>query len=60
MIQNLAWATGYNLVAIPIAAGAFAFAGLTLPPAIAAVAMSLSTMIVAANAQLLRRIDLRP
>ena len=60
MVQNLLWATCYNLLAIPIAAGAFAFAGLTLPPAIAAVAMSLSTMIVAANAQLLRRIDLRP
>ncbi|MFP5488248.1 MAG: HAD-IC family P-type ATPase, partial [Acidimicrobiia bacterium] len=60
MVQNLVWATGYNLVAIPVAAGAFAFAGLTLPPAAAAVAMSLSTIIVAANAQLLRRLDLRP
>jgi Cu2+-exporting ATPase len=60
MIQNLVWATGYNLLAIPIAAGAFAFAGLNLPPAAAAVAMSASTMIVAANAQLLRRLDLRP
>jgi Cu2+-exporting ATPase len=60
MIQNLVWATGYNLLAIPIAAGAFAFAGLSLPPAAAAVAMSASTMIVAANAQLLRRLDLRP
>ncbi len=60
MIQNLVWATGYNLVAIPIAAGVFAFAGLTLPPAAAAVAMSASTIIVAANAQLLRRLDLRP
>ena len=60
MIQNLVWATGYNLVAIPIAAGAFAFAGITLPPAAAALAMSASTMIVAANAQLLRRLDLRP
>jgi len=60
MIQNLVWATAYNVLAIPIAAGAFAFAGLTLPPAAAAVAMSLSTIIVAANAQLLRRLDLRP
>ncbi len=59
MIQNLVWATAYNLIAIPIAAGVFAFAGLTLPPAAAAVAMSLSTIIVAANAQLLRRLDLR-
>ena len=60
MIQNLVWATAYNLLAIPIAAGVFAFAGITLPPAAAAVAMSASTMIVAANAQLLRRLDLRP
>lgn len=60
MIQNLIWATAYNLLAIPIAAGVFAFAGLTLPPAAAAVAMSASTIIVAANAQLLRRLDLRP
>jgi len=60
MIQNLVWATAYNLLAIPIAAGVFAFAGLTLPPAAAAVAMSASTIIVAANAQLLRRLDLRP
>jgi Cu2+-exporting ATPase len=60
MIENLAWATGYNLLALPLAAGAFAFAGLTIPPAVAAVVMSLSTIIVAANAQLLRRLDLRP
>ena len=60
MIQNLVWATGYNLVALPIAAGVFAFAGLSLTPAAAAVAMSASTIIVAANAQLLRRLDLRP
>lgn len=60
MIQNLVWATGYNLLAIPIAAGVFAFAGLSLPPAAAAIAMSLSTIIVAANAQLLRRLDLTP
>jgi Cu2+-exporting ATPase len=60
MTQNLVWATGYNLLAIPIAAGVFAFAGLTLPPAAAALAMSVSTIIVAANAQMLRRLDLRP
>ena len=60
MIQNLVWATAYNLIAIPVAAGVFEFAGITMPPAVAAVAMSLSTIIVAANAQLLRRLDLRP
>jgi Cu2+-exporting ATPase len=58
MIQNLVWATGYNVVAIPLAAGAFAWAGLTLAPAIGAMLMSLSTIIVATNAQLLRRVDL--
>ncbi len=60
MIQNLVWATAYNLIAIPIAGGAFEFAGIVVPPAAAAVAMSLSTIIVAANALLLRRLDLRP
>ena len=60
MIQNLIWATGYNLGAIPIAAGALAFAGISIPPAAAAIAMSLSTIIVAANAQTLRRLRLRP
>src|SRR5215207_1316981 len=60
MVQNLAWATGYNLVAVPVAAGALAWAGITLAPAIGAVLMSLSTIIVALNAQLLRRVDLRP
>ena len=49
MMQNLVWATGYNLLAIPIAAGVFAFAGLNLPPAAAALAMSASTIIVAAS-----------
>jgi cation transport ATPase len=59
MIQNLAWAAGYNVVAIPLAAGAFAWAGITLPPAVGAVLMSASTIVVALNAQLLRRLDLR-
>ncbi|MDN4476896.1 heavy metal translocating P-type ATPase [Demequina sp. SYSU T00192] len=60
MRQNLVWATGYNAVAIPVAAGAFQWAGLTMPPAVAAIAMSLSTIVVAANAQLLRRVALKP
>jgi Cu2+-exporting ATPase len=59
MIQNLAWAGGYNVVTIPIAAGVFAWAGFTMPPAIGAVLMSLSTIVVALNAQLLRGLDLR-
>jgi P-type Cu2+ transporter len=59
MIQNLAWATAYNLVAIPVAAGVFVHWGLDLPMSIGAVAMSLSTIIVAANAQLLRRLKLQ-
>jgi Cu2+-exporting ATPase len=58
MVQNLVWAAGYNVVAIPLAAGAFP--GVTLAPATAAVLMSASTIVVAINAQLLRRIDLRP
>ena len=60
MVENLAWAVGYNVVAIPLAAGAFAWAGLILPPAVGALAMSVSTIVVAINAMLLRRIDLRP
>ena len=59
MIQNLAWAAGYNVVAIPLAAGALAWAGVTLPPAVGAILMSASTIVVALNAQLLRRLDLR-
>jgi Cu2+-exporting ATPase len=59
-LQNLFWAAGYNIVAIPLAAGAFAWAGFTLQPAIGAVLMSVSTIVVALNAQLLRRLDLRP
>jgi Cu2+-exporting ATPase len=53
MIQNLAWATGYNVIAIPLAAGVLAHWGIVLSPAIGAVLMSLSTVIVALNAQLL-------
>ena len=60
MIQNLGWAAGYNVVAIPLAAGVLAPVGFTLSPAAGAVLMSLSTIIVAANAQLLRRVNLRP
>ncbi|MEX2013917.1 MAG: copper-translocating P-type ATPase [Parcubacteria group bacterium] len=55
MIQNLFWATGYNVIALPLAGGALAFRGIVLDPAIAAVLMSLSTIIVALNALLLRR-----
>jgi Cu2+-exporting ATPase len=60
MLQNLGWATGYNLVAVPLAAGVLAWAGFTLAPAVGAVLMSASTIVVALNAQLLRRLDLRP
>ena len=60
MLQNLGWATGYNLLAVPLAAGALAWAGITLAPALGAVLMSASTIVVALNAQLLRRVDLRP
>jgi len=59
MLQNLGWATGYNLVAVPVAAGALAWAGVTLAPAVGAILMSASTIVVALNAQLLRGLDLR-
>ncbi|MBI4032810.1 cadmium-translocating P-type ATPase [Candidatus Berkelbacteria bacterium] len=59
MVQNLIWATGYNVVAIPLGAGVLAGAGILLAPALAAVLMSLSTVIVAANAQLLRGLKLQ-
>ncbi|MGB2568950.1 heavy metal translocating P-type ATPase [Micromonospora citrea] len=58
MLQNLAWAAGYNVVALPLAAGVLAGVGLTLGPALAAVLMSGSTIVVALNAQLLRRVRL--
>ncbi|SDY75242.1 heavy metal translocating P-type ATPase [Herbiconiux ginsengi] len=60
MTQNLWWAAGYNLLSVPLAAGVLAPIGFVLPMAVGAILMSLSTIIVAANAQLLRRIDLRP
>ncbi|WP_284854130.1 heavy metal translocating P-type ATPase [Corynebacterium sp. MSK072] len=60
MIQNLIWASGYNIIAVPLAAGVLAPIGVVLSPAAGAVLMSLSTIVVAFNAQLLRRIDLDP
>ncbi|MEV6417379.1 copper-translocating P-type ATPase [Kribbella sp. NPDC051718] len=60
MWQNLVWATGYNIIAVPLAAGVLAFAGIVLSPAAGAVLMSLSTIVVALNAQLLRRLNLSP
>jgi Cu2+-exporting ATPase len=59
-LQNLWWAAGYNILAIPVAAGALQWAGITMPPALAAILMSISTIVVALNAQLLRRVELRP
>jgi Cu2+-exporting ATPase len=59
MVQNLVWATGYNAFAIPAAAGLFLWIGVSLSPAAGAVLMSLSTIVVALNAQLLRRLSLR-
>jgi len=58
MLQNLWWAAGYNIVAIPLAAGVLAWRGIVLSPAAGAVLMSVSTIIVAINAQLLRRVRL--
>ncbi|MCZ4276243.1 heavy metal translocating P-type ATPase [Rhodococcoides yunnanense] len=60
MKQNLWWAAGYNLISVPLAAGVLAPVGFVLPMSIGAILMSLSTVIVAANAQLLRRLDLTP
>ena len=60
MRQNLWWAAGYNLLSVPLAAGVLAPIGFVLPMSIGAILMSLSTIVVALNAQLLRRIDLRP
>ena len=58
MIQNLWWAAGYNIVALPLAAGVLAPRGILLNPAVGAILMSLSTIVVALNAQLLRRVEL--
>jgi len=60
MWQNLVWATGYNVLSVPLAAGVLAFAGVVLSPAAGAVLMSASTIVVALNAQLLRRLKLNP
>ncbi|WP_210506661.1 heavy metal translocating P-type ATPase [Naasia sp. SYSU D00057] len=60
MVQNLAWATGYNVLSVPLAAGVLAGAGFVLSPAAGAILMSVSTIVVALNAQLLRRVRLRP
>ncbi|HYF05566.1 MAG TPA: HAD-IC family P-type ATPase, partial [Patescibacteria group bacterium] len=55
MLQNLFWATGYNIIAIPLAAGVLVHKGIVLEPAVAAILMSASTVIVAFNAVLMRR-----
>lgn len=60
MTQNLWWAAGYNLISVPLAAGVLAPIGFVLPMSVGAILMSLSTIVVALNAQLLRRIDLTP
>jgi Cu2+-exporting ATPase len=59
-IQNLAWGAGYNLIAVPLAAGVLAPIGFVLPMSVGAGLMSASTVVVALNAQLLRRLDLAP
>lgn len=58
MIQNLAWAAGYNIFALPLAAGVLAPVGIVLSPAVGALLMSVSTVIVALNAQTLRAMKL--
>ncbi|MBA4022904.1 MAG: copper-translocating P-type ATPase [Gordonia sp.] len=60
MKQNLWWAAGYNLISVPLAAGVLAPVGFVLPMSVGAILMSASTVVVALNAQLLRRLDLRP
>ncbi len=60
MKQNLWWAAGYNLISVPLAAGILAPIGFVLPMSVGAILMSASTVVVALNAQLLRRLDLQP
>jgi P-type Cu2+ transporter len=60
MWENLAWATGYNIITVPIGAGILAFAGIAISLPVAAILMSASTIVVALNAQLLRRLNLDP
>jgi Cu2+-exporting ATPase len=59
MLQNLAWGTGYNVIGLPLAAGVLAGVGFIMPPAVGAAVMSVSTIVVALNAQLLRRMRFR-
>ena len=59
-VQNLAWGAGYNLAAVPLAAGVLAPVGFAMPMSAGAILMSASTVVVALNAQLLRRLDLTP
>lgn len=60
MLQNLWWAAGYNIVSLPLAAGVLAPIGISMPMEVGALLMSASTIVVALNAQLLRRLDLTP
>jgi Cu2+-exporting ATPase len=60
MVQNLAWAAGYNVISVPLAAGVLTPVGFVLPMEVGAILMSASTVVVAANAQLLRRLNLTP
>lgn len=60
MKENLWWAAGYNLICVPLAAGVLAPIGFVMPMSIGAILMSLSTIVVALNSQLLRRLDLDP
>ncbi len=60
MQQNLWWAAGYNAIAVPLAAGVLAPVGFVLPMSVGALLMSASTVVVALNAQLLRKLDLTP
>ena len=59
-MSSIGWATGYNVITVPLAAGVLAFAGVVVSPAVGALLMSVSTIVVALNAQLLRRLNLSP